>query len=160
MCSLSSKKPRQKRIMGRWKRKEGKSTCWLSRWNVQRKQETAISILFNGVFSPIHNWKCVYCFIFPLWEGVTNLILHIKNQLMVLIMHQLTLFLNRRMGQSKSPHDPGLCKQVSQTLVPCHWPLAARWFLIIQDCWGYGPESPQWNWNGVTSKPCIPILPI
>ena len=118
MCPLSSKKPWQKRIMGRWKRRQEKGTCWLPRWNVHRKQKTAISIQFNGVFSPIHNWKCVYCFIFPLWEGATNLILHIESKLMVRIMHPLTLFLSQRMGQSEFPGYPRLCKQTPRILVP------------------------------------------
>lgn len=118
MCPLSSKKPWQKRIMGKWKRRREKGTCWLPRWNVHRKQETAISIQLNGVSSPIHNWKCVYCFIFPLWEGATNLILHIESQLMVLIMHPLTLFLNQKMRQSEFPGYPRLCKQILWTLVP------------------------------------------
>lgn len=120
MCPISSKKPWQKKITGRWKRKQEKGTCWLPRWNIHRKRETAISIQFNGVFSPIHNWKCVYCFIFSLWEGATNLILHIESQLMVLIMHWLALFLNQKMGRSELPGYPRLCTQTPQTLVPWH----------------------------------------
>lgn len=110
----------QKRIMGRWKIKQVKGTCWLPQWNVGKKQETAISVQFNGVFSPIHNWKCVYCFIFSLWERVTNLIFHIESQLMVLIMHWLTLFLNQKMGQSEYPGYPRLCKRTPQALVLWH----------------------------------------
>lgn len=104
--------------MGRWKRRQEKGTCWLPRWNVPRKQKTVISIQFNGVFSPIHNWKCVYCFILSLWKGATNLILHIESKLMVRIMHPLTLFLNQRTGQSELPGYPRLCKWIPQTLVP------------------------------------------
>lgn len=118
MCPLSSKKPWQERIMGRWKRRQEKGTCWLPRWSVQRKQETAISIQFNGVFSPSCNWKCVYCFILSLWEGATNLILQIESPLMVLIMCQLTLFLSQRMGQSAFPTYPRLSQQTPCILVP------------------------------------------
>lgn len=128
MCPLSSEKLWQKRIMGRWKRRQEKGTCWLPRWNVHRKQKTAISIQFNGVFSPIHNWKCVYCFVFPLWQGATNLILHIESKWMVRIMHPLTLFLSQRMGQSEFPAYPRLCKQIPRILVPSGywWPRTAR----------------------------------
>lgn len=114
--------------MGRWKRRQEKGTCWLPRWNVPRKQKTVISIQFNGVFSPIHNWKCVYCFILSLWKGATNLILHIESKLMVRIMHPLTLFLNQRTGQSELPGYPRLCKWIPQTLVPngYQWSRTAR----------------------------------
>lgn len=111
MGPLSSKKPSQKRIMGRWKWRQAKGTCRLPRWNAHRRQAAAISIRFNGVFSPIYNWKCVYCFIFPSWTGAANLIDHTESHLMLLITHWLILFRNQGWSNWNSPVTPKLGEQ-------------------------------------------------
>lgn len=154
MCPLSSKKPSQKRIMGRWKWRQAKGTCWLPRWNAHRRQPAAISIRFNGVFSPIYNWKCVYCFIFPSWAGAANLIDHTENHLILLITHWLTLFLDQGWGNWNSPVNPKLCEQSPHPLVP----------MGLASCCPVVPDDSQWlrmwprasahgHWNGVRSSP-------
>lgn len=54
---------------------------------------------------------------------------------MVLIMCQLTLFFNQRMGQSEFPTYPSLCKQTPCTLVPRDYLLADN-----PEVLGCGPE--------------------
>lgn len=153
MCPLSSKKPSQERIMGRWKGRQGKGTCRLPRWSAHRRQSAAINIRFNSVFRSIYNWKCVYCFIFPSWARAARLIDHTESHLMFPITHWLTLFLNQGWGDWTPP--------VSSNCVNSHlilWSHGTSLLLSSGSRWSqwlrmHPRASAHGHWNGVRSSP-------